>query len=214
MLFTVFPPTKIYFFITLFKYTVAIFCIIFILTHIASIISPLINSHTIHFIIHPFSLKESSIFPDISSKTFAAIIFPFSIIYRTIIPLIFPITLFHSFTVFSYIRWAINPCFFSFTMLQVKLPFSFILSSFLWKHSESMGFIVSPITFVNISVTVNVFALAMCFAVAPFSLVTGVIRPYLYTISMAKTSKPFTFINSPCFVSICRSFFFLSFWVK
>jgi len=76
--------------------------------------------------------------------------------------------------------------------------------------TESIGFIVDPVTFIDISINMYEFSMTMSPVVFPLSFVASTIRPYLDPISITKTTYPLPLIGSSSFESVKRSFLSLA----
>jgi len=107
---------------------------------------------------------------------------------------------FLSFHIVSFILTVVGPDFFAEPVLEVVFPFAFILSAILmYVNSMTIGFVVQPFTFEDVSIYVPELSVAACFVESPVSFVLGAILPDLLTITMFHVSEPLTCISCSIF---------------
>jgi hypothetical protein len=82
-------------------------------------------------------------------------------------------------------------------VLKVVLPVSFVLSSIdVHVDSISVGFIVFPLSFVDVTVSMPELAAAVCFIFSPLSLVLGIIWPDLDSRTMSHIIDQISLVDS------------------
>jgi hypothetical protein len=99
-------------------------------------------------------------------------------------------------------------------MLQVVLPLALIASTVdMDVDSVAVGFVVDPVSFVDITIYVNELSLPMCSVVLPVSFVARPIWPYLFAKAISKAAYPLPLVGSACFKCIEFTFFSFCIWI-
>ena len=81
------------------------------------------------------------------------------------------------------------PNFYTLTVLLVIFPFAFIASTLgIDVDTFSVGFIISPIPLVNVSIYVMELSLTLCEAILPLTFVDCPISPFHGTLPVAESS--------------------------
>jgi hypothetical protein len=80
-------------------------------------------------------------------------------------------------------------------------------------HSIAVSFVVDPIAFIDVAVNVRELAFAVCAIVFPLAFVASAIWPLLLTVTIPKTSNPFTTVRCSCFECVGRALFSSGIWV-
>lgn len=105
--------------------------------------------------------------------------------------------------VVSLIPTVVGPGFNTVTMLQVILPDALILGSIhVTVRASTISFVKGPETFVDVTVSVHEFALAMSSVVFPLANIFCTIGPLLLSEPVSKTSFPLARVHSARSVSV------------
>jgi hypothetical protein len=76
-------------------------------------------------------------------------------------------------------------------MLEVVLPLTIVLSTVdMLIFTYTIGLVISPISFINVSINMNESALALCLILSPFSNVLSSIGPLLLPITISEAALP------------------------
>ena len=90
----------------------------------------------------------------------------------------------------------VGPCLKTEAVLLVILPLADVLGAVgMSVGSMTVGLIVNPFAFINVTICVEELTEAIGFAVAPVTLVAGAIEPVLLTLAVTDTVQPFAFVD-------------------
>lgn len=82
-------------------------------------------------------------------------------------------------------------------MLLIIAPLADILGSIGMRvGSVAVGFVVDPVTFIDVAVCVVELAAAVRFAIGPLALVATSIEPFLLSLTVTVVIQPFAFVDS------------------
>jgi hypothetical protein len=103
----------------------------------------------------------------------------------------------HALFVSSFITATVLPALHSLAILKIILPVAFVLGSIdVNVDAEAIGFIVFPLTLIDVTVSVPEFSTAVCLVFAPFSFILGVIWPDLDTWAVTHFVVEVALVNS------------------
>lgn len=76
-------------------------------------------------------------------------------------------------------------------------------------NSLAICLIIYPVSFVDVSINVGEFTMAMGSVIFPCTFITSTIRPNLFTLSISESSDPFSCVGGTCSIGVGRSDFSL-----
>ena len=165
---------------------------------ISSSICPGVQSEASNLTVHPFTCKLSSICPSVGSKSIDFALNPIAFILRIVLPHVPSISIFLSILVSSF-EIFILPEFDTHTTLCVFEPLALVLSSVLvYGDSFAVAHIIDPFSLVRLSYRVCEFAIALCVAKVPISLICCTVVEIHDAFPMSKTLKPLALIPVSC----------------
>ena len=98
-----------------------------------------------------------------------------------------------AFNIVTFILTVVCPDFFSEAVLEIVFPFAFVPGTILMHiHSMTIGLIIQPLAFKDISVDMPEFALTASFIETPVTFVLSAVLPNLLSITVFHVAKPLT----------------------
>jgi len=135
------------------QHTMSFFPVIGELACIYSTVFPLKYSGAVHLISRPVTIETAAIAPGVLALSRNIILLEFTNIARTIMPVELTKTVLSSVDVGTFIPGFIRPCLYSMSVLLIIFPLAFIDRSVKMQVlASSIGFIITPLAYVNISI--------------------------------------------------------------
>jgi hypothetical protein len=102
----------------------------------------------------------------------------------------------HTLFVSTLVSAAILPALHTLAVLEIILPVSFVLGAVdVDIDTISVGFVFFPLSFINVTISMPELSSAVGFVLSPFTLVFGVVRPYLDSWSMSHVVQEVSFVD-------------------
>jgi hypothetical protein len=164
---------------------VAVLLVIFIVSFVPSTVRPGVHARSVHVVVLPVSFKPSAVWPFVNTEAVDFVIAPSPTEARAVGPVIGSLTMLLSVNIVSFKVRAICPGFLAPSVLNIVFPKAQVASSIsVLVKTIAISFVVHPVAFVGVPVSVPKSAFSVSCPIDPLTLVLASVGPYLSSPSL------------------------------